>query len=136
MNRILLVEDDRNTREGLAELLRHEGYVVFALDKGENAVHVAKTQACTIVLCDYKLPDMNGISVCRAIRKEDPSMTILMFTAFAVPGLKEAAEEIGVKKVYSKPLDLNAVFDDLALSVQNRPNNTLRPFSHSSLKAL
>ena len=97
-NRILIVEDERSLREGLADLLRGAGYEIVAVDDGLTAVDVALSEAFDLMLLDLALPRLDGIEVCRRIRTARPALPILMLTARGgepdrVTGLDSGADD-------------------------------------------
>lgn len=69
MNTVLLIEDDTVLRHGLAFDLSAEGYRVFPAENGKTAVSVLD-QEVDIVILDVNLPDTNGFSLCREIKKQ------------------------------------------------------------------
>ncbi|MCC7355241.1 MAG: response regulator, partial [Anaerolineae bacterium] len=78
--RILLVEDDKALRETLAYNLEKSGYRVSTAADGIKAMDVAKEEEPDLVLLDLMLPELDGLSVCRALR-EQRSVPIIMLTA-------------------------------------------------------
>ncbi|MDE2845090.1 MAG: response regulator, partial [Gemmatimonadota bacterium] len=63
MERILIAEDDRNTREGLVELLSGEGYEVTGVTDGEQAYETARNGQFDVLLTDMKMPRVNGLNL-------------------------------------------------------------------------
>ena len=66
--RVLIIEDDTPTAEGLALILRREGWVADTTDLGEDGLEIAKLYDYDIVLLDLMLPDMDGLDVIRGLR--------------------------------------------------------------------
>ncbi len=77
---LLLVEDDDSIALGLGRALEASGYTVVRVTTGAGALARAGAD-CDLVLLDLGLPDMDGIDVCRAIRRADPLLPVVMFTA-------------------------------------------------------
>ena len=78
---ILVVEDDRVIADALVlELLSH-GYVTSLARTGENALQIARMQPPDAVLLDLGLPDLDGVHVCRSLRRMLPDMPIVILTA-------------------------------------------------------
>jgi DNA-binding response OmpR family regulator len=102
---ILIVEDDTN----LLDVLRHnfvrEGYDVATARDGETALEVARTRKPDLVLLDIMLPGLNGLDVCRILRKET-SVPILMLTARADEIDKVVGLEMGADDYVTKPFSL------------------------------
>jgi CheY-like chemotaxis protein len=113
MKRLLLIEDDPNTREGLADLLRLDGHVVQAAGNGRSGLELAGAVAFDAMLCDYKLPDMNGLEVCRRLHKLHRPLMLFLLTAYNNAEINHAAKDCGVAKIFYKPIDLDELFATL-----------------------
>jgi DNA-binding response OmpR family regulator len=99
---ILLVEDDDAIATGLVRILRSEGHAVERLDRGSAAVAAAQDPATRLVLLDLGLPDVDGLTVCRALRAARPELAIVILTARnaeldVVAGLDAGADDYLVK---------------------------------------
>ena len=78
---ILIVEDDPDLRESLADQLRlHEEYRICGAASGTEALDCAKAQIYDLVLLDVGLPDMDGREVCKVMRRVGHKMPIIMLT--------------------------------------------------------
>ena len=69
MKHLLVVEDNPNTLSGLVTLLGDEGYDVDGVMQGTEALAVAAEKPVDMVLCDFNLPDTNGLQVCQRLKK-------------------------------------------------------------------
>jgi len=101
--RILIVEDERTLREGLSDLLSAAGHEVIAHENGREAVESGTQQVFDLVLLDLMLPDLDGIEVCRRLRRARPSLHILMLTARGSEDDKVAGLEAGADDYLTKP---------------------------------
>jgi len=101
--RILVVEDERTLREGLTDLLSAAGYDVVAHESGRPAVDCGTREAFDLVLLDLMLPDLDGVEVCRRLRRARPSLPILMLTARGSEDDKVAGLEAGADDYLTKP---------------------------------
>lgn len=100
--RVLIAEDDRAVRDSLERTLRVEGYPVTPVRTGAEAVEACREQLPELVILDVMMPDMDGLSACRVLRKEYRSLPILMLTARhevtdRVAGLEAGADDYLVK---------------------------------------
>lgn len=77
---ILIVEDDKGLNEGLTYDLQEEGYEVFSALTGAQALEILKTQDIHFILMDVNLPDRDGFSLCRQIRKQQ-DIPVVFLTA-------------------------------------------------------
>ena len=113
MNHLLVIEDDPNTLSGLMELLGDEGYDVNGTMHGNDALEIAAQRQIDMVLCDYNLPDLDGLGVCQRLRKIKPEAILFLTTASDSTALVDTARKAGVSKIFPKPLNLNDLFDTL-----------------------
>ncbi len=84
--RILLVEDDFNLAETLAEAITDQRYVVDVANDGESALAYIVAVDYDLILLDVMLPDINGIDLCQKFRSQGLQMPILMITALDTIG--------------------------------------------------
>jgi two-component system, OmpR family, response regulator BaeR len=77
---ILIVEDELKISQVLSEYLKQAGYAVFCLKRGDEVIPQVKRNPPTLILLDIMLPGMDGIEVCRELRKS-ASIPIIMLTA-------------------------------------------------------
>lgn len=104
VSRILLVEDDATIGEALASSLRSHGHEVVWERTGEAALARAATAVVELVLLDLGLPDLDGVEVCRRLRRAHPDCVLIMLTARSaemdvVVGLEAGADDYLVKPV-------------------------------------
>ncbi len=104
--KILIVEDDLNTLEGLAEILSDEKYHVSKAKNAREALNEIKKNNFNIVLIDYLLPDKDGLEVSEIILKEHSDVKIIMMTAFGSVKNAVHAMKLGIYDYLTKPIDL------------------------------
>ena len=118
---ILLVEDDFDVREALAEALRDEGYVVECAGDGEQALeYLHRAARPGLILLDLMMPRMSG-SEFRMIQKADPRFSdvpVVLLTADA--RMEEKALALETQGAIRKPLDL----DELLSTIQRFSKKT------------
>ncbi|MFJ9907358.1 response regulator transcription factor [Streptomyces sp. NPDC101152] len=110
MPRVLLIEDDRAVREGVALALRRQGHEVGTAVTGEDGLRQARSFRPDVAVLDLMLPGMPGLDVCRALRDLDQTLPIIMATARGddediVVGLEAGADDYVVKPVQARVLD-------------------------------
>ncbi|OLN27549.1 Signal transduction histidine kinase [Desulfovibrio sp. DV] len=115
---VLVVDDNDVNRIYMLHLLRKNGHTPIPAVDGRQALEVAASQTVDCILMDIQLPDMDGLTVTRAIREgrcapaNPPEVPILALTAFAMQGDRERCLEAGMDAHVSKPVrgaDLFAV---------------------------
>ncbi|WHO38309.1 response regulator transcription factor [Sphingobium sp. AP49] len=108
---ILLVEDDKQLQRQLVAQLSQFGHEVETADDGPAALSIVGQQAFDIIILDWMLPNIDGITVLRQLREAGMNLPILMLTALGqvfdkVEGFNAGADDYVVKPV--DPLELNA----------------------------
>ncbi len=82
MKKILVVDDEENIRELYRDELAEEGYQVELADNGLQALSKFESFRPDLVTLDVMMPGMDGIEVLRRIREKNPSIPVLLLTAF------------------------------------------------------
>jgi DNA-binding response OmpR family regulator len=105
MESILVVEDEDNVRETLALNLEAEGYAVRQAKDGEAGLAMARDEPADLVILDVMLPKLDGLTVCRILRRES-SVPILLLTARGTETDKIVGLETGADDYIVKPFSL------------------------------
>jgi two-component system cell cycle response regulator len=106
-SRILIVEDDLATRELMASLLREAGHAVSSADDGAAGLRLALDTRPDLVLCDLRLPSMDGHAVARALRAERACghVPLLAVSALEQAGDRERVLAAGFDGYVCKPIE-------------------------------
>jgi len=102
---ILLVEDDREIARFLSRGLAAEGFAVDVVEDGGPALEAARAKTYDLVILDLMLPEIDGLTVCRALREERPLPMILMLTARDSRDDKVIGLRSGADDYLTKPFD-------------------------------
>lgn len=100
--RLLLVEDDFNLQKVLMEQLRLRGWESVATASGKTALELVTSNPPDLVLLDIGLEDMDGLQVCRELRRHS-NIPIVLVTAADTPEMKITALELGADDYLTKP---------------------------------
>ncbi|MCL2678862.1 MAG: response regulator transcription factor [Dehalococcoidia bacterium] len=104
-SKIMVIEDDTSLRSALSYTLDKEGYEVITARDGNEALNLFRSCLPDLILLDIMLPIMNGLEVCRIIRKES-GVPIIMLTARAEETDKIAGLDIGADDYVTKPFSM------------------------------
>lgn len=110
---VLVVDDDQNSREGIAEYLLGAGYRVSEAADGSEALGKALRRRPDIVLLDLAIPKLDGWTVARAL-KADPGLAnvpVVAFSAFDYPNERSRAQAAGCDAFLAKPCALDQLLE-------------------------
>jgi CheY-like chemotaxis protein len=114
--KILVVEDNADTRILLHQYFNNAGYLVPTAVDGEEGIYMAKSEQPDLIIADIAMPNMDGRDMIRHIRSEPDTANIPIIIFTAVGNLSaEEALETGANKIFFKPYD----FDDLRQEVRD-----------------
>jgi two-component system CheB/CheR fusion protein len=109
--RIVIVEDNDDNREMLAELLRSEGHDVWAADNGVAGTELILHQRPDVALVDVGLPGIDGFSVASRVREETAGLVRLVaLTGYGLPHDRARATECGFDRHILKPVEPSVLF--------------------------
>ncbi len=100
--KILIADDDHNVHQALNTYFKKEGYQTFSAFDGEEAISISRHIRPDMILLDIMMPKIDGISVCREIRKES-NVPIIMLTAKSEEFDKLLGLEMGADDYITKP---------------------------------
>ena len=102
MTKILLIEDEDSIRESVAFLLEKEGFIVVQENDGLRGVETFEKENSDLILLDLMLPGLDGLEVCKRIRKSS-NVPIIMLTAKDTELDKVLGLELGADDYITKP---------------------------------
>lgn len=125
--KILLIEDEVQIRRFIELELKCEGYAVQSAENGMEGLSLAREQVFDLIILDRMLPGMDGLEICRRLRK-DSQIPIIMLTARAE--VKERVEGLdsGANDYLTKPFHLEELLARIRLQLrlkQNKPGEEL-----------
>ncbi len=105
MFRVLVVDDDKNTRFFIKEALTLEGYEVFTAQNGEEALALFDREYIDLVVVDIMMPKMDGYTFTKTLREYNKEILILMISAKQLPEDRKRGFVAGIDDYMSKPID-------------------------------
>ncbi len=105
MVRILVVDDDKNTRRYIEAVLTAENYTVLTAINGEEALEVMDREHIDLVVLDIMMPKMDGYEFTKALRDSNNNLPILMVSAKQLPKDKHKGFLVGTDDYMIKPFD-------------------------------
>jgi two-component system, NtrC family, nitrogen regulation response regulator NtrX len=107
MSNILIIDDEKAIRKTLSEILSYEGYKIEEAGDGEEGLKKFKEKTYDVVLCDIKMPKLDGIEFLDKAREANPDVPVIMISGHGTIETAVEAVKKGAYDYISKPPDLN-----------------------------
>jgi len=130
VDKILLVEDDRNTLDGLAEILGMENYDVTKALDGHSALKELRGGHFNVMVTDLLLPDFDGLKLAKLAWKDQSDIMVVMMTAFGSVKHAVSAMKQGIYDYLTKPIDI----DELLIVISKAINEQKLRQDYRALK--
>src|SRR3989304_6027689 len=117
---ILIIDDDRGTRETVADILGFRGYLVETAERGEDGLEKVRTRPFDATIVDIKLPDISGLDLLKALKEASPETEVIFITGYA--SLQTAIQAInGAAFAYLvKPFEMDHLLATLAKALEKQ----------------
>jgi len=120
MKRILIVDDDAYICDLLEKYLEKNGYETEGVYKGKDAVSRINSNHYDLVLCDYKLPDIDGMEVLRHIKNKNDKIQVIIMTAYAEIPTAVNAIKLGAFDFVTKPILHEKILNTIKKALDGR----------------
>jgi two-component system nitrogen regulation response regulator NtrX len=120
MSNVLIIDDEKAIRKTLAEILSYEGYKIDEAENGEEGLKRFKEKTYDVVLCDIKMPKLDGIEFLDRAREHNPDVPVIMISGHGTIETAVEAVKKGAYDYISKPPDLNR----LLITIRNATDKT------------
>ncbi len=120
MSNILIIDDEKAIRKTLSEILSYEGYKMDEAGDGEEGLKKFKEKDYDVILCDIKMPKIDGIEFLEKAKEANPDIPIIMISGHGTIETAVEAVKKGAYDYISKPPDLNR----LLITIRNAMDKT------------
>lgn len=104
MKRILIIDDDTYMRKLLVNYLEKNNYEAKGAENGKSGVKNILKENFDLLICDFRLPDMDGLEVLKRVKKINPALNIIIITAYADISMAVKLMKLGAYDYVTKPL--------------------------------
>ncbi len=125
-SRILLVEDEVTTAQGLRMVLTEAGYEVESATTGQTALDTVKREGFDVLIADLRLPDIDGMEVIRRVKENRPETEVIVITGYATVASAIEAMKLGIFDYLPKPFTEDEVKSVVAGAVAARQSAIIR----------
>lgn len=108
--RVLVVDDEEQIRDVLKEAFTMQGYEVATAESGEEALKIMRQNPCWVLFLDLNMPGMNGIELCREIRKNWPMAVLFAVTGYVSLFELTDCRDAGFEDYFTKPVSFANLF--------------------------
>ena len=109
MNRILVVDDEQSVTKLMENVFRKQGYETKSAESAEEALQILENEKIHVMFLDLNLPGMNGVELCRKIRKQLPMALIYAITGYASLFELSDCREAGFDDYFKKPVEIETL---------------------------
>lgn len=120
MAKILIIDDEKAIRNTLREILEYEGYQIEEAANGEEGIQKIESEDFDMVLCDVKMPKMDGMAVLSKVKEIDDDLPIVMISGHGNVEMAVEATKKGAYDFIVKPPDLNKLLITVRNSIDKK----------------
>jgi DNA-binding NtrC family response regulator len=135
-DRILVVDDDELIRSILAERLTIEGYSCMTAGNGREALHLFYGGKFSLIISDIRMPEMDGLELLQRVKLSNPSIHVIMISAYAEFDMAVEAIRLGAYDFLSKPVNLNLIILSVKRALEKKRMEEEIATYHNNLEDL
>ncbi len=122
-SKILVIDDEPNTRQLLTQLLRAREYSVEVVEDGSEALDKVKDNFFNLLITDLRMPVVGGVDVLKKIKRVNPYIEVIIITGY--PSIDTAVEamKIGAADYICKPFDIKYILQAVTRALDNQKTN-------------
>ena len=113
MAKILVIDDEEGIRGLLDTLLSRKGYEVVLASSGQKGLELFHRERPDVVVLDLKMPQMNGLTVLKELRRMDSQRPVVVLTGAGTPEMEQQVYALGVTEFVEKEFSLHRLGDAL-----------------------
>lgn len=112
--KLLVVDDETAILNLLRQTFKKEGYTVFTAESAEEALALLEDEPISVMFFDLNMSGMNGIELCRAVKKQKPMSVIYAITGYASLFELSECREAGFEDYFKKPIKISTLHEKAA----------------------
>ncbi len=120
MAKILVIDDQRSIRNTLKDILEYESHAVDLAEDGEQGLEQFKAEKYDVVLCDIKMPNMDGMEALDKLHEQNPDTPVIMISGHGNIDTAVEAIKKGAYDFIEKPLDLNRMLVTIRNAIEKK----------------
>ena len=124
--KVLLVDDERDLLETVAERMRLLGMDVSTTTSPWDAIKKVKMESYDAIVIDLMMPGMDGLNALKTIKKQNPDLQVILLTGHATLKLCNTAMELGALDIMEKPPDLKVLIEKIKKTSAHKKKTTAK----------
>ena len=116
-NKILFVDDDPNIHRMVEIFLRSHGYQITFAKNGRSALKYFENNSFDLIVTDIQMPEMDGLTLTKEIRKKDNNIPIIIVSAFGQESMADEVKEVNIS-VLNKPFERDGLIDAIEINIK------------------
>ncbi|MGG1519831.1 response regulator [Paenibacillus oryzisoli] len=121
--KVLIVDDQNGIRVLLMEVFSNEGYDTYQASNGKLALEIVNHVSPDLILLDMKIPGMDGLDILKHVKAIDPSIKVIMMTAYGELDMIKEATDLGAIMHFTKPFDIDELRMAVNMQLKNESNS-------------
>jgi DNA-binding NtrC family response regulator len=118
--RVLLVDDEKDFVEAMAERMRARGMEVTATTSPGEALKKAREESYDAIVMDFMMPEIDGLKALKELKKINPDLQIILLTGYATMEKNIEAKNLGAMDLVEKPADIDTLTDKIRKAHKNK----------------
>ncbi|MBI1313944.1 response regulator [bacterium] len=110
---VLIVDDEPDIRDSVADILNEFGYKADTAADGPEALSMVRDRSYDVALLDFKMPDMDGLTLYREMRHICPETSAILVSAYTGDAVAQEAISSGIRKIIPRPVDMDDVIAEV-----------------------
>jgi CheY-like chemotaxis protein len=119
MAKILVIDDDRGIRHLIDIVLRHKGYNVLLAENGQRGLELFCQERPDVIVLDLKMPEMDGLTVLRHVRKLNLTQPVIMYSGAYTPKTEQQIRALGITEMIKKDCSLDHLEEALKRALKS-----------------
>jgi CheY-like chemotaxis protein len=105
MTKVLVIEDEELLRESILDILKTRGFSAIGAEDGRRGLHLAKEFSPDLILCDVRMPELDGYELLKALRQDPLTATVpfIFLTAETIQNVVSKGQLLGANGYLAKP---------------------------------
>jgi CheY-like chemotaxis protein len=120
--KVLIVDDEKDFLEIIAERLGVRGMDVSTATSAEDALHMVEKKSYDVVIMDFMMPALDGFKALKLLKQKQPEIQIILLTGNVPQQKRLEAKKLGALDVFEKPPDLKALIQKIKKAKKDHPS--------------